>query len=94
MSSVDVRLDSLASPGAGPLLVDGAGGDLLGRVLALAPLLEPFLDVLVLTLSLLAPRSAVASWSSLSCRLFRTYPVFRTAKRGQRDKGDRPRSKK
>ena len=47
-----------------PLLVHGAGGDLLGRVLGLAPLLQPGLDVLVLALPLGAPCSAAARWTS------------------------------
>ena len=37
---VDERL-TLGLTGASPFLVDGASGDLLGRVLALAPLLDP-----------------------------------------------------
>src|SRR4029077_3442433 len=41
--------------GARPLLVDRASGDLLGEMLRPAVLLEPFLDVLVLTLALVAP---------------------------------------
>src|SRR5262245_11453526 len=52
--------------GACPFLVHGASGDLLGRVLVLAPFLEASLDVLVLALSLLAPRSR--HWSLLLSR--------------------------
>src|SRR6266511_2959115 len=43
--------------GPRPLLVHGAGRDLLGQVLRLASLAEPFLDVLVLPLALLVPGS-------------------------------------
>src|SRR5436309_4947884 len=45
----------LGLAGPGPLLVDGAGRDLLGHVHGLTPLAEPFLDVLGLPLALLVP---------------------------------------
>ena len=47
------RLAGLAV--AGPLLVDGPGGDLLGGVLGPASIEQPLLDVLVLPLALVAP---------------------------------------
>src|SRR5262249_40191441 len=60
---------------ARPLLVDRAGGDLLGDVLAAAALLESVADVLVLALALAAPRSPghrcllVLRWVSDRCAL-------------------------
>src|SRR6187401_2039881 len=47
------RLPGLA--GTGTFLVHGARRDLLGGVLVLAPLLETFLDVFVLTFALVTP---------------------------------------
>src|SRR2546430_17451613 len=43
-------------PGAGPFLVHGASRDLLSGVLVLAPVKEPFLDVVILPFALVAAR--------------------------------------
>src|SRR5690606_2832697 len=53
--------------GAGPLLVDGAGRDLLGRLGALTALLQALLDVLVLALALGVPGSLRHGGHLLTC---------------------------
>ena len=52
MSSIDVRLGSFGLTVASTLLVHRARCDLLGGVFVLATVEQSFLDVLVLTLSL------------------------------------------
>jgi len=53
---VGTRARLLRLPGAGPVLVHGAGGDLLDAILTAAALLSRFLDVLVLPFALVTPR--------------------------------------
>ena len=61
MSSVDVRLGSLASPARARSLLTVARRDLLRLVLTFAAVEQAFLDVLVLSLALVAPCRSVAS---------------------------------
>src|SRR5207302_1958757 len=74
------RLLRLARPR--PLLVDGAGGDLLRRALRRAALLQAFLDVLVLTLALCAPGLLRHDPSSLGLRLAGLLPLLVDGSRG------------